>query len=515
MNIQLIINNTLKQLEREGKLQTPDVYAQTFCKEAQKAGFTTPDCSHMEKLSQTLNKEFQAELKNYRVTNLAELSRFVISRLNRTNPSHCANMLESQIGFTKKILQTIALLHNKEASELAKRSIELLSNEPSIIEIEQFKQSWINFTATYDDSFLEKLRTFGKIDNTNLKESIQNLNFEILTKKKSSALELNQIAAVLISSLVPSIAPVVDEKIANFSQKAKLHPEIIESSELEKEIKELIAIRIALDKKSVKEMIESIDGVLDKLSLRLIEMIESADGSTQEIQKIKDELSHYNEESVENFAQAHKKLYSIASALETNTQTFSENLRRHNHEVSALAKKIEMLEDELKKAQTESKEDFLTKVLNKRALEDVLKIKEAGFKRYGHNFSLIFFDIDHFKAVNDTYGHDAGDEVLSAFAKIIKSELRSDDTVGRFGGEEFIVILNSTSSAGGAKFAEKVREKVKSTAFMYKGERITLTVSAGVSDRVTNSSLQTLLKTADEFMYKAKNDGRDKVVSHR
>jgi diguanylate cyclase (GGDEF)-like protein len=121
------------------------------------------------------------------------------------------------------------------------------------------------------------------------------------------------------------------------------------------------------------------------------------------------------------------------------------------------------------------------------------------------------FDLDHFKAVNDDFGHDAGDAVLGAFAKILKKEARSVDIVGRFGGEEFMALLSETDTQGGAIFAEKVRLGVQKARFMYKGERIRVTVSSGVSERAKHSSLKNTINSADEYLYKAKKDGRNQV----
>lgn len=512
MNIQAIIKKAVKRLEVEGKLLTPDFYAEAFCKEATKAGFSVEDCSKLDKFKSMLNKEFQEELKKYHIKTISELSHFLISKLNRTNPSHCSNLLETQTAFTKRVLQVIEILHNKEAAELARKSLDLLSREASIAEIEQFRQSWINFTTTYDDTFLQMLKSFGEIDSSDLRKSIQNLNLTGVSNKSSDLFELSKVASLLVSSLVPSIASDANEKIIQISQKIQNNPALLEDSTIEAEIKSAISLRIALDKQSVKDMIESIDGVLDKLSLRLIEMIESSDSSTTEIQKIKKELESYSNESTStNFNIAHKKLYTIAVALEENTQALTKDLKKHSSEVSILSKKIEQLEVELEQAKEQSREDFLTKLFNKRALDEFMNVKEAEFERYGHNFTVVFFDLDYFKAVNDTYGHDAGDAVLVAFAKILKNEARTVDIIGRFGGEEFMAILGETDLDGGVVFAQKVRNKVKNARMMYKENRIELTVSCGVSERKTHFSLHNLIKSADEALYKAKKDGRDRV----
>lgn len=509
MTIQAIINSAVKRLKLEGKLLTPDAYSEAFCKEASRANMNIEDCNHVEKFTKTLNKEFQKDLKNYRIKTMNEFVRFIISKLNRTNPTQCTDTLESQTLLTKRILQVVEVLHNKEASELARSSIEILDTGASVDQLENFRQRWVNFITTYDDAFLQKLKNLGNLNTTDLRASVESITLSSLQSDTST--DLNKISNLLISSFVPSIASSVNDTIATISDKIRKNPSILETPSIEKEIKNAISLRIALDKNSVKEMISSIDGVLDKLSLRLIDMIEQSDNSNSEIQGIKRELESYTEESTTNFKLAHKKLYTIAVALEENTQLLSKDLKDHSGEVSALSAKVRRLEKELEDAKKESKEDFLTKLHNKRALDEFMDMKESEFERYGHNFSVVMFDLDHFKSVNDDYGHDAGDAVLSAFAKILKKECRSVDIVGRFGGEEFLGILSETDSTGGVIFAEKVRQHVKKTRFMYKGERIAVTVSIGVSERSKHTSLQATLKDADEYLYKAKRGGRDRV----
>lgn len=513
MTIQAIIKKAVKRLELEGNLLTPDFYAEAFCKEAGKAGINTDDCSHVKKFTSTLNKEFQKELTQYHIKSMSELARFLIAKLNRTNSSHCANLLESQTMFTKRVLQVVEVLHNKKASEIARKSIDLLDREASASEIDQYRQLWVNFITTYDDTFLERLKTIGTIDPRDLKTSIENLNIKDSPDKLVSSMELSSIASLLVASLVPSIASSVNDKIASISEKIKKTPSLLESSSIESEIKSVISLRIALDKQSVKEMVESLDGVLDKLSNRLIDMIERSDSSTVEIQNIKAELEAYHEEPITNFKVAHKKLYTIAIALEENTQALSKDLKSHSGEVKLMSKKIEKLEKELKAAREDSKEDFLTKLYNRRALDELMDIKESEFERYSHNYTVVMFDLDHFKLINDKYGHDAGDAVLSAFADILKNEARTVDVVGRYGGEEFIAILSETGSEGGAIFAEKVRKKVQKARFMYKNQKIDVTLSCGVSERSTHTSMQSTITSADEFLYKAKETGRNKVVS--
>jgi len=513
MTVNNIIKNAIKRLELEGKLLTPDFYAEAFCKEVKKAGMSVEDCSHVDKFIKTLNKDFKQELTQYRINTMSELTRFLISKLNRTNPTQCSEILEAQSIFTKRILQVVGVLHNKEASALAKRSIELLNSGGTTAQIEQFRQLWINFITTYDDSFLQKLKSIGSVDSSDLKETIENLNIPLKSSANlSSGVDLSRVSSLIISSLVPSIASSVNEEIASLSARIKQEPSMLETIGAENEIKSAISLRIALDKQSVRDMITSLDSLLDKLSLRLITMIEQSDNSTIDIQNIKQDLESYSDDTGSNFKIAHKKLLMIAIALEENTQDLSKDLKNHNSEVEVLSKKIHVLEQELIDVRKESKEDFLTKLYNKRALDEFMTIKEAEFKRYGHNFSVVMFDLDKFKSVNDTYGHDAGDAVLLAFAKILTNEARNVDIIGRFGGEEFMALLSETNTKGGVIFAEKVRAHVQKARFMYKGERINVTVSCGVSERKLHASFEGAINSADEYLYQAKNNGRNQVA---
>ena len=510
MQINKIIKLAIKRLEREGKILTPDFYAEAFCKEAKLAGVKVDDCSHVEKMLDTLSPELKKEIKNYRIQTLAELTRYLIAKLNRTNKSQCAEQLDAQSDLNASVLRAIAKLHNEEARELAKKSLELLRKAPSKAELEYFKQLWDNFVANYDDTFLYRLKELGEVDTKDLKKTIENL--KIVHKESQERFDLANIAASLIASLAPSISSHVSENIEDLTNRLRQNPDILLEDSIEEEVKQAVAARIALDKQSVKEMVASLEDILDKLSLRLIGMIEKSDGSTVEIQRIKKELESFTKESEVNFQLAHKQLYTIAIALEENTLEFKSDLEDHSADVKALQKRVKELEKELKKAQEEAKIDFLTKLYNKRALDEFLQMKESEYKRFGRNYSIVMFDLDHFKKVNDTYGHDAGDVILRSFATILKKDSRDIDIVGRFGGEEFMAILSETNLDGAVQYAKKVNEHVQRAKFMYKGKRIPVTVSVGVAQRKDFASLEETITKADANLYKAKNAGRNQVA---
>jgi len=168
------------------------------------------------------------------------------------------------------------------------------------------------------------------------------------TKSKYNDQEITKITNLLITSLSPSIAPKDTQEIVKITSKLNTKPTLIERENIKKEIKTAIAFRIALDKKSVKDMVKLLDGVVDKISLRLIKMIEISDTSNEDIQKIKNELENYGKKIEDNnFKEAHNRLYKIVVSLEENTRILSKDLKAHSSEITQLNAKIKYLENEL------------------------------------------------------------------------------------------------------------------------------------------------------------------------
>lgn len=158
--------------------------------------------------------------------------------------------------------------------------------------------------------------------------------------------------------------------------------------------------------------------------------------------------------------------------------------------------------------------DPMTRIYNKGYLLEALEAEFKRAKALHTEFSILFFDLDHFKKVNDTYGHDAGDFVLKEFTNLVKSShLRPKDVFARYGGEEFVVLLANTSGAQGLEIGEKIRASIEAHAFIYEGKRLPVTTSMGVAElRADIESAQTLLKASDKALYQAKQTGRNKVV---
>jgi two-component system, cell cycle response regulator len=179
--------------------------------------------------------------------------------------------------------------------------------------------------------------------------------------------------------------------------------------------------------------------------------------------------------------------------------------------------KIKSLQDELKKANELLKKltniDHLTNLFNRRYLTEILDGEFFRARRNGEFLSLIMLDIDYFKKVNDTYGHQNGDVVLATVASLTQRELRAYDSAARYGGEEFVLVIPGTSLSGAMMVAERIRLAVLGFSFPSPMEDLTLTVSAGVATYPSPlvDSIDSLFRQADEALYRAKQDGRNKV----
>jgi diguanylate cyclase (GGDEF)-like protein len=157
--------------------------------------------------------------------------------------------------------------------------------------------------------------------------------------------------------------------------------------------------------------------------------------------------------------------------------------------------------------------DALTGCLNRRALLDQLETETERVRRYGQAVSVLMVDLDYFKHVNDTHGHLAGDSVLHQVGVLLRSELRAVDTVARFGGDEFIMLLPETSLAGARALADRIRERIANTDFSDDGSGVRLTASFGVTVIAADDvdEPEAVLNRVDRILYRAKDEGRNVV----
>jgi diguanylate cyclase (GGDEF)-like protein len=213
------------------------------------------------------------------------------------------------------------------------------------------------------------------------------------------------------------------------------------------------------------------------------------------------------------------KLKAIRTALEHKRLQDESYLQNSNEKMGGLQKNFQKMKKEIHQIQMKAKTleqevllDSLTGLHNRRAYELRIKEEVQRYQRYDQSFSLVMFDIDHFKRVNDEYGHQAGDKCLREIARRIKPSLRQCDFLARYGGEEFVIILTGIGGDDAHKVAEKVRKLIENTRFSYRGQEVPVTISLGVTEvKPTDQDHGVVFRRADEAMYQAKKRGRNQT----
>ena len=205
-----------------------------------------------------------------------------------------------------------------------------------------------------------------------------------------------------------------------------------------------------------------------------------------------------------------------------------ESYRRSDHDrfeqsqkqIKDLNDRLQLMEQEsleLKQSAEKSRDlalkDALTGIWNRQALNELLEKEYSRWQRYQKPLSVVVWDIDFFKRVNDSYGHAAGDKVLKTIARIFQQQTRNTDFIARFGGEEFMGIFPETDLDDALVLANKIREKVEHSKFHYENEPVHITASAGLASFRGNDTIDDVFKRADKALYQAKESGRNRCLT--
>jgi len=215
----------------------------------------------------------------------------------------------------------------------------------------------------------------------------------------------------------------------------------------------------------------------------------------------------------------------IMNELTTLTQTLDNKRKEYTTRIEEFDKEKEKLQQHFKRMVNNvieqnkillerNQKDMLTDIFNRVTFEEKVTAELERYQRYMEPFSTIMFDIDYFKNVNDTYGHEAGDRVLQGIAKCVSGVLRKTDVFARYGGEEFIILLPQTDIRKSLKVGKKLHKTVQNTEFLYEGNKVPITVSVGITEvKPDDTGYKSIFNRVDSYMYKAKEGGRNAVVS--
>jgi diguanylate cyclase len=209
-------------------------------------------------------------------------------------------------------------------------------------------------------------------------------------------------------------------------------------------------------------------------------------------------------------------LQELSSQLHNHKETEDSRQIETQKQLNLMSEKLQDMEVEadslrnnLKAAHDKALRDPLTGLPNRLAYDERIALEHSRWLRYKSPLTLIIWDIDHFKLINDNFGHKAGDKTLTLVAQLILNNCRETDFISRFGGEEFVMLLPNTDSEQSLKVAETIRSIIANSGFNHNGKSITLTISCGISEFSENDEFGTVFERADQALYNSKEQGRN------
>ena len=287
-----------------------------------------------------------------------------------------------------------------------------------------------------------------------------------------------------------------------------LTPTIINDAEMR--IKEVVYKQGTL-KHSLNEAKASLKSLVTMFISRIGEMSESTGDYHVKIGNYVEKISQT--EDLPTINTVLQELIADTKNLHMDMVRSHDDLLHARRQAEAAEQKMQELTIELGQVSELIYQDHLTGTLNRRGMDEAFKREFARAKRGQTTISVALIDIDHFKKVNDTFGHDVGDQALIHLAKVVQEILRPVDVVARYGGEEFVIILPDTNLEDGVSIMTRLQRDLTKRYFLHENEKLLITFSAGVAQRQSDESAEVIIARADSALYRAKQAGRNRVLA--
>lgn len=278
----------------------------------------------------------------------------------------------------------------------------------------------------------------------------------------------------------------------------------------ERRIKEVVYKQSQL-KHSLVEAKEALKVMLAGFVDHLAEFSDTTSGYHDKIEVCAKRISKAND--INELADVVQEVMKETRIIQINAQRSRDELMTTRKKVTETEQRINELQAELDNASKLVRHDQLTGVLNRRGLEEAFEKEAARAGRRKSPLCVALLDIDNFKKLNDSLGHDAGDAALIHLATVIKETMRPQDTIARVGGEEFIILLPETSVDAGTKALQRLQRELTKKFFLHDNQKLLITFSAGITLFLADDTQTTVTKRADEAMYEAKQTGKNRVIT--
>ncbi len=319
---------------------------------------------------------------------------------------------------------------------------------------------------------------------------------------------------LLAKAMTPSFAAFDTARLNEVIAAIEEGPDRVLDPKWQKQVVRLVAERIGFDRSRLSQEAGRMEAVIESLLGALSTLRSDTADRAEGIEAIHQSLIALDPEQFSQalFTDLKQKLTCLAKELSDHATGMEQTLSDQQREITDLHHEIAALNQKLKSLEKENAEDYLTRVQTKRIIDLRLKEAERDFENSGTVYGVCFLDIDHFKKINDTYGHEGGDRILQAMGELLNRLTPEGAMGGRYGGEEFVALLPQTSADNLLSYAETIRQEVASSIFRYQDHSIRLTLSAGVALRDEAPTMESTLREADARLYRAKNSGRNRVA---
>lgn len=299
-----------------------------------------------------------------------------------------------------------------------------------------------------------------------------------------------------VSGINPELTKVVDAMIDE--------KQLLDDDDVQKVFQRFIADR---DEATTEKLQAELRRVMD-------EMMRQAQSTAKQAEQYGDELAEHTD-ALKSSGFDEATLSRVIDELINGAQGMRSSVTELQSTVAGHSEEVESLKEALQQAIGEAMTDPLTGLNNRRAFDRIISEVIDGGTTSAHSHSLLMLDVDHFKKVNDTYGHVFGDKVLRSIAHVLQGKVKGADSVARFGGEEFAVLLPKTAAKGAQVVAEQIREAVEKGRIRGTGKAEDagkITISIGVALYRVGDTAESFIERADKALYKSKSDGRNRVT---
>ncbi|TMP31717.1 GGDEF domain-containing protein [Pseudoalteromonas rubra] len=290
----------------------------------------------------------------------------------------------------------------------------------------------------------------------------------------------------------------------------------------------IFAKSIARERQSAQGFLVSLNQTLEELHKSIIDTTSHSKSINKELNALNERIDSKIKRLTENtqkassiaelkglvddeLAQISKDLVERENIERRDKEALLESFDAINSRINVLENKVNTYKKRLNEQRFKSLLDGLTKLPNRSAFDDRYSQEFHLFEIQGNDVTLVVVDVDHFKSINDKYGHSAGDKTLQVIARALKKSIRKSDFIARYGGEEFVILMPGMPIEAAYAPLEKIRTTVKSIPFRFKDKEVRITISLGATQLKEGDSKLTAFDRADEALYEAKNSGRDKL----